>query len=185
MGYFTIDQEKTRQNKQHLNEIAQIDTTSIEALQRGSTILQQCVRKLAEQSNALSSNSRHFQHWARRNLDGEFAKLMTHHRSTRPVLIDALNAIKDLTAKSNQCLISTNSMIKNLENARKNVMTDVAQLSKPRLKRSPPRSQSMIVKRDVDMIRQLLNTQGEAQIANLKGQVQACETQIENNMKVL
>lgn len=185
MGYFTIDQQKTRQNEHFLTICARNNTESAKALQRGANVLQRCVKNLAEQSSALSCKSGPFKRWTQHHLDPEFAKILQQQKSSRPAALDALNKTSDLTVQARERLAATEALIEKLENANDVIGSKLDQLHRPRLKRELRCSQSNIVQRVEDLTREFSYRQSTEQIVALKKQIRACGNQIENNKDVL
>lgn len=185
MGYFTIDQQKTRQNEHRIAACFDYNLESAKTLQRDANILQRCVQHLAEQSGTLNCKSGPFKRWTQHHLDSEFARLLQKQKSLRPAVIDALKKSGDLTTQARQRLSATAALIKDLENAQRQIVADMDQLHKPRLKREPQCSQSNIVEKVEELTREVGFRQSAEQVLALEKQIRACGNQIENNKDVL
>lgn len=185
MGYFTIDQAKTRRNNDCLATCIKHNAESKKALQRGARILQKCVKNLAAQSNVLSCLSGPFKRWTEKNLDQEFAMILQQQKSTRPAALDALNKSRNLTVQAKARLAATEALIGRLESVNELIESKATQLGKPRLKRDSHCAQSDIVQQAESLTREFSYRQTTEQIVALKAQVRACGNQIENNADVL
>ncbi|MCR2745590.1 hypothetical protein [Limnobacter parvus] len=185
MGYFTIDQKKTRQNERCIATCVDHNLESTKALQRGANVLQKCVKNLAEQSSALSCQSGPFKRWTQKTFDSDFAKILQQQKSSRPAALDALNKTSELTTQAKQRLAATEALIKDLEDTNRRIEAKVDQLHKPRLTRDLRLSQSSIVQGAKDLTLELSYRQSAEQVLALRDQIRACGDQIENNKDTL